>query len=642
VTSRKLERFGSEAAFGAYLKQLDQIRAKRKSGWIARGGGGVQYAKAKTGKTPCPPGQKDCPDKEEIIVTAHKSAATPSITNNQTAGVDEGDVVKQIGPFLLVLQDGRVFSIDTRKGLALASRANVYRDPKSDVWYDEMLVEGDRVIVTGYSYKEEATEISVLALDRENGTLRAEGVFLISSDDYYSVSNYATRIVGDRLIVYTPFEPERLLHADRIPVIRRWLPEAERESRKEQGHPLLDARDIYRPVQRTSNPVIHSISVCPLGQVKPGSSLSCTVTAFMAPTAAEMFVSPDDVFLWTWPGYRETGWTDECHLADRPARRDVMPASVFRLPLHGGEPGVAGISGIPLNQFSMDSQSGEFRALAAWWPFRCYPPDDVALDVAFLKLPHRLFATRFGAVDDARITPVPSPGTRRVENRFADDWVVYGGRKSWDSYPPDDEDGPQTARAVAVPIGAPEQARIFDFPHSILRIERVGNDMVLDGYHDDRGLSVTLLKLGHEPRIGSMLRLDQRYESEGRSHAFNSVVGPDGSGLVGIPTVVAKRKAGRWWWRSDDSDVSILTLSAAGGLGSAGALHARSGDPDPSYQCEVSCIDWYGNARPIFTDGRIFGLMGTELVEGRLDSGQISELQRLDLTRPPRGIASDP
>ena len=42
-------------------------------------------------------------------------------------------------------------------------------------------------------------------------------------------------------------------------------------------------------------------------------------------------------------------------------------------------------------------------------------------------------------------------------------------------------------------------------------------------------------------------------------------------------------------------------------------------------------------SRPIFTGGRIFALMGTDLVEGRMAAGRIGEVGRLDLTRTPRG-----
>ena len=46
------------------------------------------------------------------------SRANADITNNQMQGVDEGDIVKQIGHYLLVLQDGRIFVIDTRAAAA--------------------------------------------------------------------------------------------------------------------------------------------------------------------------------------------------------------------------------------------------------------------------------------------------------------------------------------------------------------------------------------------------------------------------------------------------------------------------------------------------------------------------------------------
>jgi hypothetical protein len=41
--------------------------------------------------------------------------------------------------------------------------------------------------------------------------------------------------------------------------------------------------------------------------------------------------------------------------------------------------------------------------------------------------------------------------------------------------------------------------------------------------------------------------------------------------------------------------------------------------------CRASCVDWYGNARPLFLRGRLIALLGYELVEGRLDEGRIVE-----------------
>ena len=189
--------------------------------------------------------------------------------------------------------------------------------------------------------------------------------------------------------------------------------------------------------------------------------------------------------------------------------------------------------------------------------------------------------------------------------------------------------------AFVVPIDRPQAARPIEVRHTVIRAEQVGTDIVLTGYRDRGGLIVSLIDLDGPPRLASQTRLEGRYESEGRSHAFNSLVEADGGGLMGVPTVPRVDESGRYWWRSRASDLSFLQFDADGQVAPLGELARRfeySEDGDvPGYQCEVSCIDWYGNSRPIFTGGRIFGLSGTELIEGRVEQGRIREVQRLNI-----------
>ena len=44
----------------------------------------------------------------------------------------------------------------------------------------------------------------------------------------------------------------------------------------------------------------------------------------------------------------------------------------------------------------------------------------------------------------------------------------------------------------------------------------------------------------------------------------------------------------------------------------------------------ASCVEWYGNARPLFVGQRVFALMGYELVEGVLKDRRIQEVRRVD------------
>jgi hypothetical protein len=663
ITEKELVRFSGEGEFRRYLKTLDRLKDRRDH---ADAGAETEIVIAAFTQEDVPVCEDPelCPTEDsaaDVVVTGSKVSAPTSITNVQTAGVDEGDIVKQIGDYLLVLQDGRIFAINV-KTMQLTDRTDVYRRLPADRvktyqweddfegadWYDEMLVQGDHVIITAYSYEDDASEMSIFKLDQESGKVKSEGVFLITSDDYYDIDNYATRIVGDRLIVYTPYSLEQFEKLEDRPVLRRWVPEAERKKRQAEGTPLLDVRTIYKPVLRTTDPTIHAISVCPLGDFDRKRSLDCRTTGFVGPAAAEMFVSPETIYLWNASGgYDDLGDADECVKDwnyDRPypdlpraERRDVVPGALYRLPIDERDASVAGVSGVPYDHLSMDERDGEFRALVDWRTFRCEGAYRAPAENSFLKIRTSSFGTLFEPVPDGAFTPLPSTGKRVIENRFADDWLVFGGRDRWGGYPPDAKDGPQASKVVAVPVQRPRNAVVIDIPHDIVRTERVGSDIIINGYRDEKGLNLTLIGLAKSPHILSSTFLPRRYESEGRSHAFNSVVDAGGNGLIGVPTVEIKDDTGRWWWRSLSSDLSFLTKSPAGQLADAGALIAVPADDvetHPDYDCEVSCIDWYGNSRPVFLAGRIFGLMGTSLVEARIDAGQIKEIARIDLTAP--------
>ena len=683
VTANELETFSSEREFQRYIEKLDNIKLDSDADWAGykpKSGQPILIAAAMQDAGADEEGCLDpqlCPEHgQEIVTTASKINAAPAatattITNVQSIGVDEGDIVKQIGDYLLVLQDGRIFAINI-KTMKVTDRKDVYRalppgtkkkwywesDFEGADWYDEMLVRDQHILIAAYDYEQRASELSIFALDQKSGKIMRRGVFLISSDDYYSATNYATRIVGDRLVFYTPYSLEQIEDQKDRPVIRRWVPQALRNNEAaKDSKPLLNPRSIYKPVLRTADPTVHSVSICPLGDYEETKALDCKTTAFIGPSAAQMFVSPNHVYLWntpvddTWSANRK-----ECHpdwdydtpypAMPRAKRRDVLPGAVYRLGIRSGKVGVIGVNGVPFDQFSMEERNGRFMALTDWRTFRCEGADYAPADVSFLSVPETEFGEAFAPVANYNFTEVPAPGKRYVENRFAGDWLVYGGRAERRATPPDAEDGPQDVMAVAVPVRNPGKARQIALPHNIIRAERVGDDIMLNGYRDQAGLNMTLIGLGKkDAAVRSSILLAKRYESEGRSHAFNSMVDDDGSGLVGVPTVTGDNEGGYWSWRSDASDISFATKDADGRLADAGALMAlpkEKIEPKEGYSCDVSCIDWYGNSRPIFTGGRIFGLMGTELVEAKLQDGKIRETARLDLTEPVPGVVPTP
>ena len=685
-TSPTLTRFSGEAEFDAYVAAL---RATWRERWSFARRGPVRFAQdqvddgAVRDDSPqplCPEDNPDClaaGDDERgsgsIMVTGSRIAPrNASITNNQMQGVDEGDILKQIGRFLVILSDGRIFTIDTRPdgrpGLALASRIDVYLDPEIDTWYDEMLVFGDRILVAGYSYDEGHTVLSVFRLGGD-GRLAREGTFTRRTNDYYSATNYATRLVGDSLVVYSIYNIEEwdgLEAPFGLASMQRWLPGAPQrrpvrryQDRREgddspPGPPLVGATEVYRPVRLETRPSIHAFSVCPLGPLAERQALECRTTGFVGPEAAEWYVTADEALLWAVDVHRPEG---RCE--GEPASHDeVLPAVLFRVPHDGGAPGVAGARGLPFDQFSLQANDGRLRALVDRTSARCYRSYNTPVVPWYFESQLSALSSTYRELPRSHYAAVPNPGTRHIANRFTERHLVYGGlsgyRRGLPDFDPDDYDDDDDARAerrrifarppaYAVPAGRPDEVRQLDIGHNVIRAERYGDsDIVLTGYRDRRGLSISLIDLDGAPRIGSSIQLNGRFESEGRSHAFNSLHEPDGSGMMGLPT--RPRDEGRPSWRSRASDISFLSVSGDHRLGDLGLLtssivydHGRWPDEDEDglegYECEVSCIDWYGNSRPIFTDGRIFALVGGELVEGRRGPRRMVELRRLDFLR---------
>jgi len=674
--SRTLTRFASEDEFRRYLgAALAAERARH--GWYAASGH-IQFAQADTGTQSdaiepiCPESDPQCAaaaGDQDVLVTGTRirapsnrsvgavnslprlatGADNPDITNNQMRNVEEGDIVKQIGQYLLVLQDGRIFVIDTRAGngrrLAVAERMNVYRDPRENMWYDEMLVFGDRVLITGYSYRNGSTELSVFRLDTASGRLARQGVFYLTSNDYYDSSNYATRLIGDNLVLYTPFDVGDMTRQTfRWPVVRRWRSDDERQADIDhRSRPLFNAAEIYRPVRPVDDPTVHTVSVCPLGEAGSERDLECRTTAFVGPNRSQWYVTESDAYLWTVSRELDSYDSQACDIPPAFATNSES-ALLYRVPVDGAAPGLIGTRGVPPDQFSLHASGGRFHALLKDRQRDCNDEPDDEARLAYLDFPLASFSPTVSDLAPASYTPLPGVKSHYIANRFTDSYLVYGslGRYrrglSENAMPP----------AYVVPVDRPRDVRALGVRHTVIRAEQAGNDIVLTGYRDALGLFVTLIDLDRRPRIASSIRLDRRFESEGRSHAFNSLIEADGTGVMGLPTIGGETGSSRAAWRSSASDLSFLTVDGRGRLTPIGELERRftyrSEDDDedgiPGYECEVSCIDWYGNSRPIFTDGRIFALTGTELIEGRIFEDEILETQRLNIALPPRRLAS--
>jgi hypothetical protein len=599
---------------------------------------------------PCDPSIEECgsDELEEVLTTGMRASNGGSITNNQESGVDEGDIVKAWGRFMVVLYHGRLFSIDTgeKSGeLKLIDRVNAYQSAETDTWIDELLLNDNQILVTGYSYEEDASNLSLFTINR-NGVFELVARYFIESSDYYSWENYATRLVDGHLVIYTPFELPRYSGDVDLPLprMRQWTP----RGGYSPWRPLFRITDLYRPVQPAVHPSVHVISVCP---IQAGAAFTCASRGIIGPAEKEMYVSPKYAYLWLSNDeydlrYRvaRRGVTSRCAQNADPAAQRWARAALYRLDLVSGEARAVHTLGSPSDQFVFDERREEFLALVNQLPRDCWGGEVLATTLA--HIPNQLFSRTPPVLPQLAYQTTPNKGRQDLQTRYAEHYLLYGSPMHYWAMPePGDKlDAEEVGilqsrmKLAVVPLDGTTPPRELPLGQTIDRIELFGSNALVFGSTLARELSVSSLDLRSGVRVADSLRLAGVRESEGRSHSFNGMPGEDGSGLFGLPTNDIDPDD------SDDyreiTDVQFFSADTGLNLQSASKLagHAEDEEVDGGYECEVSCEDWYGNARPIFYRDRIFALTGQELIEGALVNGRIAELARVNITHPPAHV----
>ena len=160
--------------------------------------------------------------------------------------------------------------------------------------------------------------------------------------------------------------------------------------------------------------------------------------------------------------------------------------------------------------------------------------------------------------------------------------------------------------------------------------------MVVGSDRED-SLGFTAIDLtGPRAQSGDVFVLPEASEGETRSHGF--FYKPDGkdTGLLGLPIA---REGRPGYKHLVEGSAAILFLRNNGlDLGELGEMGAGNLSTNND-GCRASCVDWYGNSRPIFVNNRVFALMGYEIVEGELAANRLAEVRRVSFSPVTVGLA---
>jgi len=537
--------------------------------------------------------------------------ASNSITNNQVEGVDEGDIVKMHGDHLVILRRGRLFSV--RLGddaLEPKSMVNAWGPgQRSGGWYDELLIDGDTIVVIGYSYRERATEVGLFDIDAR-GVIQWRDTMFVRSSDYYSSRNYASRLVGHRLLMYMPV-PLRINGRDtlHLPAVRSRAVAA--------WNTVVPFEHLYRPLQPLGYaPTVHTVMSCDLAN----RGFACQAVGVVGPGSRNFYVSGSAVYLWV--NSEQEAWETPNE------QREARPAVLYRFPLDCTEPGAVRVRGAPIDQFSFDERRDVLRVLlsASGEGEAMWRAEAERGDVGLLIVPLQQFTAAVPTVAGSAYRGVGrvTGSLWSMHNRFVGDHVLFGVGAGW---APRGEGRPRAPLYVHhVSSGTTTELAV---PFSVERIEPLGRDALVVG-NQGNDLTFASVALDATPTLANRYTVRGASQGETRSHGFFFAPSGDRAGVLGLPITYGNDEGGWYSLRNVSSAVLFLGVDALT-FREMGSLRSASRGVDD--RCVSSCADWYGNARPIFWQDRTFALLGYEVVEGSVVAGRVRERRRVDVFR---------
>ena len=292
------------------------------------------------------------------------------------------------------------------------------------------------------------------------------------------------------------------------------------------------------------------------------------------------------------------------------------------MPLDGSAPSALGVAGSPVDQFSFLESSDENLNVLVRSGGRgeqMWGSEVAAGDVALLRTPIDRFSDGSESAPYYRYRELPRPEGYTFQNRFIGSYLLYGTGSGWGR--PEQKN---SADLFAVNWTSGDTSNL-KLRHGVDRIEQMGRDAVVVGTNGT-DLYFSPVRLADSPRVRESYVRKNASQGELRSHGFFYKSDGRDTGVLGLP--IARQGRSGYRHLIEDSAAIIFLRNDDLDLNEIGELEAKN--TATSDNCKASCVDWYGNARPLFIRNRIFALLGYEIVEGNIYGNRIAETRRVN------------
>ena len=290
-------------------------------------------------------------------------------------------------------------------------------------------------------------------------------------------------------------------------------------------------------------------------------------------------------------------------------------SAVFRIPLDGAAPSALKTAGVPIDQMSFLEDGGHLHVLLreSGRGEGMWGSEQTGGSMALLRLPLNALGDGRQSAQREHYRRLPNVLGYALQNRFVGDWLLYGSGQGRGT-----DSGPS---AYALRFASGGDAMALAPGHAVERIEALGRDAVLVGSREGDLVFSAVRLSRRDPQLAGRHVQSGVAQGETRTHGFFYRAQGDDNGVLGLPVLGPGAGRRHGVYAGGQGAAALLFLRNRGlqftGLGQL----QSSGGGTRDDGCKASCVDWYGNARPIFLGDRVLALMGYEIVEGRLQAG---------------------
>ncbi len=512
-----------------------------------------------------------------------------NITNNQESSVDEGGIVKNIDDFLVTLRHGKLFVTNIKDELKQTNSMLVAptKNLQANVWYDEMLVKGNIIIVTAYRYSVPgigggATEVSLFSLE-SNGKLKRGAVHFYESYDYFSGSNYSSRLVNGKLVMFTPVNfrhqyGKKLNYRDIMPSISKLSSEYKAVRKRE----VVSWEKMYIPLEipKYYSLVMNVMHRCEINSI---DAIDCDSSGVLDNMYGTRYVSSKNMYIY----------------GDQ---------KIYKWSLEDMSLSVHKIIGYPSDRFAFKEKGDVLNIAVNVDASQLREGDEALSEMQMLQINLSDFSNKVNVNSDVKslLTPLNTRSFSKI--RFNNETALIVENSDFYDYDTNFLSSKRESKAVFFDLGSKAVSTVsLSSMGSVNRIELLGSSRFLVSSSVSNGLKFTALDSKSNRELSSTV-LSKTSEGESRSHGFFFKPSETG-GYFGIAELSHSER----YSYASSANVGYYEFNASKGeINPLGVAQSQSID---SNVCASSCVGWYGNTRPVFIGNDVYALMGYEIVK---------------------------